>query len=95
MAISIAYGIAFATVLTLVMLPIFLSFSNKVKVNAKWLATGNKVPKELVERAIKEQKEELHQQNQLVTKLIKESPNSSVKGENKKQASIELEGKEK
>ena len=95
MAISIAYGIAFATVLTLVMLPIFLSFSNKVKVNAKWLATGNKVPKELVERAIKEQKEEMHQQNQLVTKLIKESPNSSVKGENKKQASIELEGKEK
>ncbi|MBT8180740.1 MAG: efflux RND transporter permease subunit [Eudoraea sp.] len=95
MAISIAYGIAFATVLTLVMLPIFLSFSNKVKVNAKWLATGNKVPKEAVERAIKEQKEEMHQQNQLVTKLIKESPNSSVKGENKKQASIELEGKEK
>ncbi|WP_297798150.1 efflux RND transporter permease subunit, partial [uncultured Eudoraea sp.] len=95
MAISIAYGIAFATVLTLIMLPIFLSFSNKVKVNAKWLATGNKVPKELVERAIKEQKEELHQQNQLVTKLIKESPNSSIKGENKKQASIELEGKEK
>ncbi len=95
MAISIAYGIAFATILTLVMLPIFLSFSNKVKVNAKWLATGNKVPKELVERAIKEQKEELHQQNQLVTKLIKESPNSSVNGENEKQASIELEGKEK
>ena len=95
MAISIAYGIAFATVLTLIMLPIFLSFSNKVKVNTKWLATGNKVPKELVERAIKEQKEELHQQNQLVTKLIKESPNSSIKGENKKQASIELEGKEK
>jgi multidrug efflux pump subunit AcrB len=95
MAISIAYGIAFATVLTLIMLPIFLSFSNKVKVNAKWLATGNKVPKELVERAIKEQKEELQQQNQLVTKLIKESPNNSVKGENKKEASIELEGKEK
>ena len=59
MAISIAYGIAFATVLTLVMLPIFLSFSNKIKVNAKWLTTGNKVAKEDVERAIKEQKEEL------------------------------------
>ena len=95
MAISIAYGIAFATVLTLVMLPIFLSFSNKVKVNAKWLATGHKVPKEHVERAIKEQKEELEQHNQLVTKLIKESPNSLVEGESKKQASIELEGKEK
>ncbi len=59
MAISIAYGIGFATVLTLVMLPIFLSFSNKVKVGAKWLATGNKVTKEEVERAIKEQKDRL------------------------------------
>ena len=95
MAISIAYGIAFATVLTLVMLPIFLSFSNKVKVNAKWLATGNKVAKEDVERAIKEQKEELDQHNQLVTKLIKESPKSSENSQKKEQTSIELEGKAK
>ena len=95
MAISIAYGIAFATVLTLVMLPIFLSFSNKVKVNAKWLATGNKVAKEDVERAIKEQKEELDQHNQLVTKLIEESPKSSENSQKKEQTSIELEGKAK
>lgn len=94
MAISIAYGIAFATVLTLVMLPIFLSFSNKVKVNAKWLATGNKVAKEEVERAIKEQKEERQQHDQLVAKLIEE-PKGSGNGENQEQASIELEGKEK
>lgn len=60
MAISIAYGIAFATVLTLVMLPIFLSFSNKVKVGTKWLKTGNEVTKEEVERAIKEQADEAH-----------------------------------
>ncbi|MDT0606794.1 efflux RND transporter permease subunit [Croceitalea rosinachiae] len=60
MAISIAYGIGFATVLTLVMLPIFLSFSNNVKVGAKWLGTGNKISKEEVERAIKEQHEETH-----------------------------------
>ncbi len=59
MAISIAYGIGFATVLTLLMLPIFLSVSNKVKVNTKWLATGNEITKEEVERAIKEQKEAL------------------------------------
>ena len=59
MAISIAYGIAFATVLTLLMLPLFLSFSNKIKVNTKWLKTGDKVTKEEVERAIKEQKEEI------------------------------------
>ena len=58
MAISIAYGIGFATLLTLVMLPIFLSFSNSVKVSTKWLITGNKVSKEEVERAIKEQLEE-------------------------------------
>jgi multidrug efflux pump subunit AcrB len=57
MAISIAYGIGFATVLTLLMLPIFLSFGNKVKVNTKWLITGNDITKEEVERAIKEQKE--------------------------------------
>lgn len=60
MAISIAYGIGFATVLTLLMLPIFLSFSNKMKVTTKWLYSGNKISKEEVERAIKEQKEETH-----------------------------------
>lgn len=60
MAISIAYGIGFATLLTLIMLPIFLSFSNSIKVSAKWLRTGNKVTKEEVERAIKEQREEAH-----------------------------------
>ncbi|RZV60318.1 MAG: hypothetical protein EX254_09020, partial [Flavobacteriaceae bacterium] len=57
MAISIAYGIGFATVLTLIMLPLFLSFSNNVKTSTKWLATGNKVTKEEVERAVKEQKD--------------------------------------
>ncbi|MCP4977314.1 MAG: efflux RND transporter permease subunit, partial [Maribacter sp.] len=60
MAISIAYGIAFATVLTLIMLPIFLAFSNKVKVSSKWLKTGKDITKEEVERAIKEQAEEVH-----------------------------------
>lgn len=57
MAISIAYGIGFATLLTLIVLPVFLSFSNNVKTGAKWLSTGNKITKEEVERAIKEQKE--------------------------------------
>lgn len=60
MAISIAYGIGFATVLTLMVLPIFLSFNNKLKVGTKWLITGNDITKEEVERAIKEQKEEIH-----------------------------------
>ncbi len=55
MAISISFGIAYATILTLLLLPLFLSFSNSIKKNIKWLATGNVVTKEEVERAIKEQ----------------------------------------
>ncbi|MFD2517826.1 efflux RND transporter permease subunit [Salinimicrobium flavum] len=58
MAISISYGIAIATVLTLLLLPLLLSISNNIKVGTKWLATGNNVTNEEVERAIKEQKEE-------------------------------------
>ncbi len=62
MAISIAYGIGFATILTLLVLPLFLSFSNNIKVGTKWLVTGNNITKEEVERAIKEQKEEHEEQ---------------------------------
>ncbi|MBT8291000.1 MAG: efflux RND transporter permease subunit, partial [Muriicola sp.] len=91
MAISIAYGIGFATVLTLIMLPIFLSFSNKVKVGTKWLATGNTITKEEVERAIKEQKEEIHLQDQMVTKLLKEPTNGSSVSDPKKDLEKELE----
>ncbi|WP_396602082.1 efflux RND transporter permease subunit [Algibacter sp. R77976] len=58
MAISISFGIGYATILTLLVLPLFLAFSNDIKKNVKWLATGNEVTKEEVERAIKEQKEE-------------------------------------
>ncbi|MDP5092188.1 MAG: efflux RND transporter permease subunit, partial [Polaribacter sp.] len=54
MAISIAYGIAIATILTLIMLPLLLSVSNSVKVGIKWLKTGNDVTKEEVERALME-----------------------------------------
>ncbi|MDP5157373.1 MAG: efflux RND transporter permease subunit [Flaviramulus sp.] len=57
MAISIAYGIGMATILTLIVLPILLSATNSAKVTIKWLITGNHVTKEEVERAIKEQKE--------------------------------------
>ena len=57
MAISISFGIAYATILTLLVLPLFLSFSNTIKTNSKWLVTGHKVSKEEVERAIKEQNE--------------------------------------
>jgi multidrug efflux pump subunit AcrB len=56
MAISIAYGIAIATVLTLIMLPLFLSVSNTIKVKIKWLKTDRDITREEVERAIIESK---------------------------------------
>ena len=87
MAISIAYGIAFATVLTLVMLPIFLAFSNSLKVSAKWLSTGNKVSKEEVERAIKEQHEEQHLSEGVASSLNGHSTTSDI--ENKSQQELE------
>lgn len=79
MAISIAYGIGFATVLTLIMLPLFLSFSNKLKVGTKWLVTGNEITKEEVERAIKEQKEGVHLEEDLAKSppKLEESLNGS------------------
>ena len=62
MAISIAYGIGVATILTLVILPIFLSLSNSIKVGFQWFMTGNRVPKENVERAVIELNSEFHEQ---------------------------------
>lgn len=55
MAISISYGIAVATLLTLLMLPLMLSLGNIIKVYQQWLFTGRKPEKHEVERAIKEQ----------------------------------------
>ncbi|MEW2921328.1 MULTISPECIES: efflux RND transporter permease subunit [Flavobacteriaceae] len=60
MAISISYGIAMATFLTLLMLPVLLSISNNIKVGSKWLFTGKKVAPKEVERAVKEIKLEEH-----------------------------------
>ena len=54
MAVSISYGIGFATLLTLLMLPLFLSFGNQVKVFFKWLFTGEWVERRTVERSYKE-----------------------------------------
>ena len=58
MAISIAYGIGIATVLTLIILPLLLSITNEFKAKVAWLSTGDEIMREDVERAIKEQKEE-------------------------------------
>jgi multidrug efflux pump subunit AcrB len=54
MAVSIAYGILVATLLTLVFLPMLLAFGNTMKVWPLWLWTGTKPEKESVERAVKE-----------------------------------------
>ena len=58
MAISIAYGIGIATILTLLILPLFLSATNSFKTKSTWLMTGKKVEKREVERAIKERRVE-------------------------------------
>ena len=55
MAVSIAYGIGYATILTLIMLPLFLTFSNTVKIYVVWLRTGVLPDRRSVERAVKEQ----------------------------------------
>lgn len=55
MAVSIAYGIGYATILTLIMLPLFLTFSNTVKIYVVWLRTGVMPDRRSVERAVKEQ----------------------------------------
>ena len=57
MAISVSYGIAFATILTLVLLPIFISLNNQIKVVFRWIISGKFLEKEIVERAIIEKKE--------------------------------------
>ena len=76
MAISISYGIAIATVLTLVMLPLLLSVSNSIKVFIKWMRTGKKVTREEVERAIIELKGEEIESD--IIELISEENESDI-----------------
>jgi multidrug efflux pump subunit AcrB len=54
MAVSIAYGILYATFLTLIMLPVVLSYVNDILVGKSWLWTGQKPEREDVEPAKKE-----------------------------------------
>ena len=62
MAIAIAYGLAAATVLTLLVLPTLLIIVNRVKVYTKWLWKGQKPEPESVEAAVKETKAEFQDQ---------------------------------
>ena len=54
MAITVSYGIAFATLLTLIVLPIFISINNQLKVNIKWLISGDLPSKESIESSVRE-----------------------------------------
>ncbi len=56
MAISIAYGIGYATLLTLILLPILLSLTNSIKVLLHWLYYGEKIEKRDIEAPVIEQK---------------------------------------
>jgi multidrug efflux pump subunit AcrB len=58
MAISIAYGLAYATTLTLILLPGLLLINNKVKIFIGWVQTGEWPRAEEVESAVKEIKAE-------------------------------------
>ncbi|MFW5662874.1 MAG: efflux RND transporter permease subunit, partial [Bacteroidota bacterium] len=57
MAISLAYGLLFSTMLILVFLPVLILLANKLRIWAKWLLTGSKPEPEEVEPAVKEKTE--------------------------------------
>jgi multidrug efflux pump subunit AcrB len=65
MAISVSYGIGIATLLTLLLLPLFLSFGNTMKVWIYWLRTGEKVDKTQRTSVAKEQEQlnEYHEES--------------------------------
>lgn len=58
MAVSLAYGIVMATFLTLLLLPVLLTYLNHSKIYGKWFWTGNKPKNEEVEPAIIEKESE-------------------------------------
>ena len=55
MAISVAYGLLFATFLNLLLLPALLNLFNKAKVYVFWLLQGKKPAPEDVEPAVREE----------------------------------------
>ncbi|MBN1165401.1 MAG: efflux RND transporter permease subunit [Candidatus Krumholzibacteriota bacterium] len=55
MAISIAYGLLFGTILTLIMLPSMLVVFNHLKIFLVWLIKGEKPSREDVEPAVREE----------------------------------------
>ena len=56
MAVSVAYGLLFGTVLTLLVLPSMLVLANRFKVFGAWLVTGKRPTPEAVEPPVREQR---------------------------------------
>lgn len=56
MAISVAYGILFGTIIVLLFFPVFIIIFNDMRVYAKWLWTGTRPTREEVERVVIDQK---------------------------------------
>jgi multidrug efflux pump subunit AcrB len=59
MAVSVAYGMFIATMVTLITLPVVLSLYNDLKIHATWLWEGRKPRPEEVEPAVQELKHDL------------------------------------
>jgi len=55
MAISVAYGLLFGTLLTLLMLPALLTIMNRIKVSIGWFVNDPKPSRESVEPAVREE----------------------------------------
>jgi Cu/Ag efflux pump CusA len=60
MAVSIAYGIGYATMLTLLVLPSMMALVNDARVMIKYVWTGEKPTREQVEPAIQEMESEAY-----------------------------------
>ncbi|MBN1782446.1 efflux RND transporter permease subunit [bacterium] len=56
MAISVAYGLAFGTLLTLVMLPALLTVTNWIRIQLFWIFTKKRLTPEMVEPALREER---------------------------------------
>ncbi|MEL6535296.1 MAG: efflux RND transporter permease subunit, partial [Bacteroidota bacterium] len=65
MAITIAYGLLAGSALLTLMLPVFLSGMNRIKVYIKWLWEGKRPAKEEVEKALIRQKNEEHYRTEI------------------------------
>jgi multidrug efflux pump subunit AcrB len=62
MAISVAYGVLFVTVIVLLVFPALISIVNDIRVGLVWLWTGQKPTRNQVEPAVRERKRLWHEE---------------------------------